>query len=200
MPSDSPAIATGSNVTDEAIAAAVAQWMRQERVISEERGVLGAMAKRLKADGLDVKAIKATAKARKLDAGEVLAHEKNRLRYFALSNIPLTQANLFEGWSLPTGTGPAKMTIDLWSVEDEGYRAGRHGVDIGENPHQPGSEYHVVWLREWHKGQASIAREMGPEVEQAPTTRRRRARQPRIPGTEPVQRRPANGEHQPAAD
>lgn len=165
---------------------AAADWMRQlrqqKRKCDEENGVLRNIVKRAKADGQNTKSMLNAIKATKLDPDVVAADLRDQIRYMAIIHIPLTQAELFDGWD-GTVTEKTAREDDLWDADDKGYHAGRHGVPISDAPYEAGTERHVHWMVAWKKGQAAIARELGPDVTQASTERARpgrKARQPRL--------------------
>jgi ribosome modulation factor len=177
MPTPDPGSNTMSN--DSAV-----DWMRQirqqKRKCAEENGVLRNILKRAKADGQNTKSMLDAIKTTKLDPAEVAANLREQLRLMALIHVPMTQAELF-AWDTAV-TEKTQRADDMWDADDKGYRAGRHGAAIEEAPYSPGTELHVSWLAAWHKGQAAIARELGPDEKQASTARARpkRATQPRL--------------------
>lgn len=164
---------------------AAVDWMRQirqqKRKCEEENGVLRNILKRAKADGQNTKSMLDAIKASKLDPAEVAANLRDQIRYMALIHVPMTQAELFN-WDTAV-TEKTQRADDMWDADDKGYRAGRHGAAIEECSYEPGTELHVAWLAAWHKGQAAIARELGPNEKQASTARARpkRARQAPLP-------------------
>jgi ribosome modulation factor len=176
------AIDNGSNTISND---AAVDWMRQvrqqKRKCDEENGVLRNILKRAKADGQNTKSMLNAIKASKLDPAEVAADLREQLRLMALIHMPMTQAELFD-WDAAV-TEKTQRADDMWDADDKGYRAGRHGAAIEECPYDPGTELHVTWLASWHKGQAAIARELGPDEKQASTARARpkRGRQSALP-------------------
>jgi len=171
---------------------AALEWMRlydvQKRKCSEENGVLRNIVKRAKQDGMNVKAMSLTNSARKLDPMQVVAELRDQIRYMTLRSIPMTGDDLFAGWDARI-TDKTREIDTLFEADEKGYAAGRAGAKIEDAPYQPGTDLHVEWSKSWKLGQAAIARELGPDVKPASTTRERPTRaQTRIPGTEPVQR------------
>lgn len=177
------------------------QWMRdiqiQQRRGNEENGVLRNMYKKAKAEGESVEDMRAVLRMLKSKTSdEILDSLRNQIRYLTIRSVPVTASDLFEAMDVEL-TNSARHLDDIWDAEDKGYAAGRHNVEIKENPYQAGSEHFTHWEEHWHKGQASIAREMGPDA-LVNTSRTRPARngQTRIPGTEDRQmapRKKANG-------
>lgn len=178
----------GSNSKNEAALDGMRAAELMERELSEIRGQLGAHWKALKADGHDIKAMKRAMKLSRLGQPEAVIEQRNVIHYYSLRRQPMTQIDLFGDLDL-TVIGRPERT-DLWDAEDEGYRAGRHGVAIEECPHQPGSEAFDEWRRAWAKGERSIARELGSDARVASARSDRPPRQSRIPGTEARMRAP----------
>jgi ribosome modulation factor len=173
---------TGSNTASNDSAA---DWMRQYRVqkrrCDEENGVLRNIVKRAKADGMNTTAMIAAVKATKLEPEVVSADLRDQIRYMGIIHLPMTQASLFEGIDFEVNSS-TEHKDDLWTAEDAGYRAGRHGQRIEDCPYQTGTELHVHWVQEWHKGQAAIARELGPDVKVASANKKRKPRQGKLQG------------------
>lgn len=144
----------------------------QKRVCDEENGKLRRIYARAKNAGHDVDAMRAALKDANKDQREVSASLANRLKYLALRSIVITPTDLFGGMDVQQ---QPRREDDAWDAEDKGYRAGRQGMSIDDCPYQAGSENFVIWRDHWHKGQASIAREMGPNTETAAPARKRRA-------------------------
>lgn len=179
------AAATNTPSPDESLA-----WMRQiqtqMRVCDSENAVLRNLWKRAKSSGENIKEMRATIADSRLDPTEVVSNMRDRARYQRLRRIPVTAEAIFS-WE-ETITDKTETEELTWDVEEAGYRAGRNGAKIDDNPHNPGTEFYVVWRSWWHKGQEAIARELGPDAEQASTSREHPARrgpaQSRVPGTE----------------
>jgi len=169
-----------SNVSNETIQEWMREYETQKRVCDVEQGVLRNIRKRAKADGVNLAALTAVSRARKMDPQEAVAELRDTTRYYALRNIPVSRETLFDGWT-PRVTEKARELDDVWDAEDAGFQAGRHGTDIAECPYEIGSMLHAEWLSWWHKGQESRSKELGPDATQAPATRRR-PRQTRFPG------------------
>lgn len=183
----SETIAPPSDVGNDEVLDWIRQYQSQKRVVDSENGVLRNVVKRAKSAGVNIKAMLATVTAVK-DPDEIIRQIRDTLHYMSLKKMVVDRDDLFEGWS-PQVTARSRMADDVWTAEDTGYKAGRHGADIAECPYDAGSELQVAWLK-WHaKGQETIAKEMGPGGEQAKATKARKPRQARIPGTE----RRANG-------
>jgi ribosome modulation factor len=177
--------------------AEVRAWMQkaeeQKRVVNEAQGTYRNTLKRAKQAGINLKALIATAAAAKQEPDQVRTDMRDQIRYMALRKLPVLPDHLFSGMDLDAMQRRSAVDDD-WDANEKGYRAGRAGMKIDDNPyHQTEqSELFVVWRDSWTKGQASLARELGPDVEQIGTARKRRAaRQTRIPGTEARQMAPA---------
>jgi ribosome modulation factor len=183
MPLD--ASVTEPVLSNDAAADWLRQWRTADRVCKEAQAARSAISKRAKADGVDVKALSIAVGYTKLEPDQVAQHLREVVRYANILRIPVTQDDLFAGWS-PDVTEKTRAEDDLWDAQDRGYKDGRHARPLDECPYQPGTELHVAYTEFWHKGQASIARELGAGVTQASTARKRpsRAKQMRIPGTE----------------
>ena len=166
---------SGSNTAANDIAA---EWMRkyrqQKRLCEEANGVLRNVVKRAKADGVNTKAMIETVKATKLDPEDVARDLKDQMRYMQIVRIPITAEDLLAGWDAEVSSRQQRED-DLWDADDKGYRAGRAGADISEMPYDdPEMEQH--WRDAWHKGQAAIARELGPDTKQGDASKQRPAR------------------------
>lgn len=157
-----------------------AEWMReyrkQKRECESANGVLRNILKRAKAAGMNPKEMTAAVQATKIDPEEVAANLRERVEYMAILNINIPE-NLFADLDTQV-TEKTRREDDLWDAEDKGYRAGRNGVPIGDNPYDQTnqSELFAAWARDWNKGQASIAHEMGPDSKAASADRKRPAR------------------------
>jgi hypothetical protein len=162
-------------IDNDAASAGMREVAIQKRRCDEEKGVLRAILKRLKNDGLDTKGILATVALSKLDPEVVRNQLRTQLHYMALRNMPVTQDDLFAGQDLGV-TAKTNEQETQWEAEDAGYRAGRNGVRIDEAPYPAGSPLHVRWLEFWHKGQAAIARELGDNAKVVAPSRGRSAR------------------------
>jgi ribosome modulation factor len=66
--------------------------------------------------------------------------------------------------------------IGLMKVRADGYRAGYGGQDKGACPHQPGTEQHVHWLDQFHKGNADRQADGKGDVTEAQPRKRGRPR------------------------
>jgi len=167
-------------------------WLRQlmehDRACETELNARRNLLKRAKAAGENTVAMRKAIRLAKLSTEEAVGSERDVIYYSALRNVPMHQDSLF---AFDLGVSErTQRADDIWDVQESGYQAGRLGVSPNECKHPPGSEFHVEWMAWWAKGQAAIAHELGPDTKPADATRKRKARQLRIPGTEPIQRRP----------
>jgi len=169
MPLDESATLPASN---DAAAEWIRQYRTQKRKCDEENGILRNVVKRAKADGINVKSMVAAVAATKLDPDEVLSDLRDTIRYMTIVRIPIVQEALFTGWDIEA-TQKSRAEDDLWDAEEAGYTTGRAGRPITESPYESGTELDVRFGEYWHKGQASIAKELGEGVKQASASRAR---------------------------
>jgi hypothetical protein len=155
------------------------ELMRQMRRCEEEQGMLRALKARFKVAGEDVAAMVAMIRESRRDPDEAIAHERARLRYGRMRNIPFVPGDLFADHE---GIHPVPMSHDPWLAEDSGYRAGCGGAAYDTNPYEPGSELFVIWREWWQRGQEYIARRMGPDGEQVTASHQRPRRRRRQSG------------------
>lgn len=164
------------------------QIQLQQRIGNEDNGVLRNIYKRAKNAGEDVDVMRWTiSMLKKYTADEIVAKLKEGIRLLNIRHVPVSAEDLFDGLDLHV-SNEAQHQDDLWDAQTKGYKAGRDGIKVEECPyHPPGSEMHTAWLKHWHKGQAAIARELGPDAKQADASRVRpsRRKQAALPGTAP---------------
>ena len=172
----------GNRPSDEEFRALSGEARRLDREIESLRGQRRAFAKRMKSAGINLAAFKLATSITKLDEGEAASELKDTLDYMRLFRMPMTQADL--GFTDGEPTVKVVREDDLWDAEEAGFRAGRHGEKIEACPYPTGSELFVTWRAWWGKGQAQIAKELGPNARVATPSRERPPRQGRIPGTE----------------
>jgi ribosome modulation factor len=161
----------------------IREYRKQKRECESANGVLRNLLKRAKAAGMETKEMIAAVAATKIDPEEVVASLRTRIEYMGILRIDIPRDSLFDGIDIDV-TAKTVHADDLWTAEDKGYRAGRNGVPIDDNPyHQANqSELFAAWARDWAKGQASIAHEMGPQTKAASADRSRPARAEGQPG------------------
>ena len=177
MPLDASA---GSNTaTNDSAADWMRQYRQQKRLCDEANGLLRNIVKRAKADGMNSKSMIAAVKATKIDPVEVAKDLQDEIRYMQILRIPVTAEDLLSAWDAEVNS-KTRREDDLWDADDKGYRAGRNGDDISTMSYEdPEMEKH--WVAAWHKGQASIARELGEHVKQGDASKQRPTReQPRL--------------------
>jgi len=155
-------------------------WMKviqaQMRVCDSENGVLRNLFKRAKSAGENIKALRQAIVDCRGDTDQAIADIRDHARYLSLRRVPITAEAIFSWEQTQHITEKAEQTLDLWDIEEAGYKAGRGGAKTDDCPHPAGSEYAAVWLDWWHKGQAAIARELGPNAERVGASRERPAR------------------------
>lgn len=76
----------------------------------------------------------------------------------------------------PTPSPEFARKIGLMKVRADGYRAGYGGQDKEACPHQPGTEEHVHWLEQFHKGNADRQADGNGAVTEAQPRKRGRPR------------------------
>jgi ribosome modulation factor/uncharacterized protein (UPF0335 family) len=129
--------------------------------VAEVRGIW----KEAKQAGINNEALKRAIEDRDRSPDDVLAEEKSYLRYANLFRMPVTQIDLFGGVDDPDGqlesTEIREAAVD--HAGRRGFDAGKQGVDASFCPYLPDaeeSELHQAWMREWHRGQATLAEGM----------------------------------------
>lgn len=154
----------------------IREYRKQKRECESASGVLRNILKRAKSAGMNTKEMIAAVLATKIDPDEVVAGLRDRIEYMGILRIEIPRDSLFDFDNEVSAA--TEHADDIWDAEDKGYRAGRNGVPIGENPYDQTrqSELFVAWTRDWNKGQASIAHEMGPDTKAASADRTRPAR------------------------
>lgn len=156
-------------------------WLNESRSLArdaaERQGVQRNHRKRAKSAGINVRAMAAALRAlKRSDPDGVISDLRDQIRYMQLLRLPVVSGDLFGNMPIQL-TDKTKIGMDIWDAQDGGYKAGRHGAVVDECPYEQGSELAVQWIDWWHKGQASIAKELGPEGQQVTPTRGRRRRQ-----------------------
>ena len=146
------------------------QWSRDisrsKRKVTEASGAHRALLKRAKSAGINVKKLLETHEATKLDSDVVIADLRDYTHYLQLVGVPnVTPEAVFRHDAAVTQK--TQMLEDVHDAEEAGYKAGRNGVPIDDNPYPPGSECHVAWREHWSEGQAAIALELGPDAKVA---------------------------------
>jgi ribosome modulation factor len=192
MPLDTSGSNTAANDT---AAEHMRLYRQQKRKCEEENGVLRNLIKRAKADGVNTKAMIETVKLTRLDPEVVAQDLKDQLRYMQIIRIPLTAEDLLAGWDAEVSSRQSRED-DLWDADDKGYRAGRNADDIGSVPYDD-AERAQHWTAAWHKGQAAIARELGPDVKQGDASKARPQRDQ--PGPGDIAEAPADPPYVPGA-
>jgi hypothetical protein len=161
-----------STVTNEERLAAMRELTASKRAVDEANGVHRALLKRLKGEGIDVKAALAVNTATRQDGAIVQAHEAERLRMLALRQMISIDELLSEADNLQVAT-PARAAAEIADAEDEGYRAGKSGVPIEDCPYPSDTDFGVAWTK-WHGNGVEAARRAGGKNAQAMNASRRR--------------------------
>lgn len=126
-------------------------------VSKAEQGAYRSILKAAKKSGINQDVLVRAMDARRRDEADVVAEERTYIRYCALLNMPMRQADLFGDMPQPT------VEQQVFDAADAGYQAGKTGQLIDDNPwDQAGeSEMFTEWRSGWHRGQAVLARGMG---------------------------------------
>lgn len=119
--------------------------------------------KRAKAAGINNDALTRAIDDRDRSPDEVRAEEISYLRYAVLFRMPVTQSDLFE--ASPDEDAPESPEVQEAAIHhagSKGYEAGRQGVDASFCPfsHSDDSEQYQAWMREWHRGQATLVKSL----------------------------------------
>jgi hypothetical protein len=161
-------------------------YAQQRRRVEEETGILRALLKRAKSDGVNTRALTTVHLLAKQDPDQVRLELREQVRYMALRNMPVQQQDLFD--VVPVRPAPE---AGLHAAEQGGYDAGRAGGDVDDSPFDAGTALDVEWRRGWHRGQEFLARQMAVRGEddkpaeggrEHPRRRRRQEPQEATPG------------------
>lgn len=183
MPLDNP---TAPVISNDVIRDFMRQYRTQKRLCSEANGELRNIVKKAKSAGVNPKEMIASVNDTTMEPEVVAQNMRDGVHYRSLLGInTLTRTALFDGWDDGV-TEQTQHRDDVWDAEDKGYKAGRAGVKADDCPYEFGSELAVHWRAEWNKGQASIARELGPNAKQADSSRARPKRGKSSEGSQPV--------------
>lgn len=128
--------------------------------VAEVRGIW----KAAKAAGINNEALKRAIEDRDRSPDEVRAEEISYLRYAVLFRMPVTQSDLFEE-AQADGDEPESAEVREAAVDHagrKGFEAGRQGINATFCPYHQSdeSDFHSAWMREWHRGQATLAEGM----------------------------------------
>jgi hypothetical protein len=148
------------------------QIQTQQRRVDEERGALGALCKRARSAGENIKAIKEAIKASKQDPMIAVGEARDEIYYRALRIPLMTQASLFDGLDLSASDG-TRQADDLFDARENGIDAGQRGAKPEECQYPPGSDPYAEWHAGWRQGQAALARKLGPDETMADPSRAR---------------------------
>lgn len=165
-PKDEEAMPTaGDNITDETRKIFWRESVRAQQAIDEAaevlkaaKDVLNSVLKNAEAAGLQKRAIKDALKLRLVDRDVLIAEERDRARFLALSGIwPSIQTDMFA--SLTPIDLTAETTAEV--AFDNGHRCGLKGESRSINPHVPATEQYDAWDRGWLQGQGSNVEKLG---------------------------------------
>ena len=106
-----------------------------------------------KAAGGDLNALKIVDHLMSLDDADAELRMRETLRYCGWLDLPLgTQADLFGGEAPPDLTASVTAQHREWQAEQDGYKAGKDGEPIDNNPHPSASPFFTRWRTGWHDG------------------------------------------------
>lgn len=180
----------GDNVTDETRREAYREMLIAKRAKDEAAGIYLAVAKKFKALGVNPKAVGAAIKKRAEDPEVVKAELREEIRILELTNFPDIRTNLF-GEPL-SETEKSRHDMDLERATDAGHFAGAGSEKRDSNPHQPGSDFHVMWDEGFLEGEKALKARAAAMGERAGATSKASTTtaQPRTRGR-PRRQRPA---------
>lgn len=165
------AAAQSPNVPPETFLAHLRSIRDAKRTQEDANMAVARVKKAAKRDGIDLDAFKLMEGLAKLDEDEAELRLRHLFEYSKWANLPIgTQLDAFGDHRVPPVKTKAAAEHDLWAAGDAGRAAGKKGEPKDNNPHNPGTELHVVWNKSWLDGQRVIADEMngGGEVEATP--------------------------------
>jgi len=156
--------AQSPNVAPETFLAHYRSIRDATRVKDDAGMALARTKKAAKSDGVDLDALKMLERLAKLDEDEAELQLKHVFEYASWAKLPIgTQLDAFGQHKIPAVKQKAANEHELWAAGDAGNKAGKKGEPRDNNPHEPGTELHVVWAKGWLDGQRVIADEMQPE-------------------------------------
>lgn len=159
----------GSNVDPNIIQACLAEYTEVNTEIGRLSQRQSAMLARYEKQGVNIKSIKNTHRASKLDKRVATAQAQSDVRYLVITGIlspanddwvrKVTQSDMFARGVAPPGAVSPQLARAR--AHSDGYNSGRHGAAADTNPHKPGSAEHVAWLEGLKDGQEDRALKPG---------------------------------------
>jgi hypothetical protein len=164
-----------SNVPDAVIQNHLQICGRAKSDVDEANGRHRAALKQAKAAGVNQRMLTAVLRDVRKDADVITINLRDYIRYRALMDMPVSQADLFGMLSVPGGVAAASEEIDVSAAFHHGQAAGRTGKARDGNPYD--GEARKAFDDGWLSGQREIAAELGEGgVKHASTRRQRRSR------------------------
>lgn len=181
MAKKSKAEAAKSNVSPDDEAACFTEYsdLRGESARIGQR--IGSMLERYKKMGVDTKSIKANyALSQKEDATEILMAQVEQAKRLAIIEWDEDGQSSFDrGLEIGSMSPESARMISRGRAKAAGYKAGNTGTSTNANPHQPGTEEHVLWLEQFHAGHAQrVADGKGDVVKASPRSRKKASEVP----------------------
>lgn len=157
------------------VLSADAELLEATRESKEAAARLGAVKKRWKKAGVNIKAVTDLQKQRNQDENTRVAEEAEKRRYAGWMNVRLVAPTEDAGQpEEQEATSTEEAAHREAMAKDAGYRCGRLGTDrTSSNTFPPGSPLHVAFDLGWLDGQAKIAAEMGPDVQVADSSKKK---------------------------
>jgi hypothetical protein len=180
-------IGHNGGASDDDYARFLNELQRQQQKIDTETGVMRAIYKRAEAAGCSVKALRAGKSAVRKDPEQVRIDLRDLIRVMSLRDFPVTQTDLFGEGGLEIKLSPdALAESQAWGAEEDGFREGRKGVPIDDNPCAPEDILFKHWAAGWHRAQVSLARELGANAKAADASRAKPGRKARSQTGDPL--------------
>lgn len=119
-----------------------------------------------KSAGVNVKALKLVDKLRKMDPRDAQSLMRDTILYMRWLGLNILDQEELLGDNASTAglTERVVSTHATWEAGVAGYKAGKEGRPIDDNPFRPGSETHQAWASEWLDGHSDAELETPPEV------------------------------------
>ena len=132
-----------------------------KRVKDEAAAAHKAARERFKSRGGDLNAMKIVDHLSGLDDAEAELRMRETIRYAAWLGLEIgTQTALFDDAPQVDLTANVAAQHREWAAEQSGYKAGKAGEPIDNNPHAGGSPYFERWRYGWNDGQAAAVAAM----------------------------------------
>jgi hypothetical protein len=116
---------------------------------------IAAMFTRYEKQGVNVKSVKASRRASKMDRAAARAQAQSDIRYLIIGGVltpanddwarQVSQSNLFADEKDLANATTTSPNLARARAHSDGYNSGRHGGAAINNPFQPGSETYAAW-------------------------------------------------------